>query len=95
MVKVDLNHLTDEELEELVYFGEYALGELDEALHQITQAGVSIDNMARIIGDHKFLGGGPRNENQVTKILGDIYDELEEAVEEAKIMLRTNIRPWV
>jgi hypothetical protein len=87
MAKVRLDHLTDEELEYLVFLGKDALNRLDEILYQITQTGTTLNDMGFVIDDPKFLGGG-NPEDEAAKILGDIYDEVKEIVEEAKRLLR-------
>jgi len=87
MAKVRLDHLTDEELEYVVFLGRDAINRLNDILYQIGQVEITLNDMGFVIDDRNFLSGLPK-EDQAAKILGDIYDEVEEIIKEAKRLLR-------
>jgi len=83
MAKVRLNRFSGEELQMLIALGRDAFRKLGGAINQITDAWETLDEIGMLIDDPEFLGGRLPNEDQVTKILGDVHSKLEGFIKEA------------
>ena len=88
MAKVRLDHLSDEELEYLVFLCKDAVNRLEEVLYQISQIGTTLDDISDVMDIPEFFGRRPHKDDQAAKILGDLYDDIDEIVKEANMLLR-------
>jgi hypothetical protein len=88
MAKVRLDHLTDEELEDLLKYSDDAYRKLHKALSVIVDAENSLDEVREILGDHKFLGGGLLPEGKSIKAVMDLIEELEKFMEDVGYVYR-------
>jgi len=82
VAKVRLDHLTDEELEDLLRYSDDAHNKLTKAFSVIVDAEYSLDEVREILGDYKFLGGGLLKEGKSVKVIMDLIEELEKFIEE-------------
>jgi hypothetical protein len=88
MAKVRLDHLTREELEYLVFLCKDVINRLEEALYQVTQIGTTLDDIGDVMDIPEFFGKRPHKDDQAAKILGDLYDDINEIMKEANRLLR-------
>jgi hypothetical protein len=86
MARVRLDHLTREELKELIRYGKDAHDRLVRALFVVIDARDSLDEVREIVGNPKFLGGGSLREDKAIKMLDDLVKRLEEVIEEIRML---------